>query len=268
MIPFGWVRTGRLWQPCRLPLPPADYARTGPDQLDPSATANVTNCGVPRRRQGARASARAGPSAVIATVNSKCAVSDPSSRVDRPAVVAGAHAGPAGGGHRLDREHHPLDAARGPVPGSPKLGICGSSCMLRPTPWPTSVRTIASPRASAAAWIACETSPRRLPTTHCSIAGEERVARCPRAASARERARAGRPRTCARRRRPSRRASRRRRARSRRRARARRARDAVHDHRVRRGADRRREAVVALEGRHAALGADVAARRRRRARRS
>ena len=27
MIPFGWFRTGRLWQPLRLPLPPADYAR-------------------------------------------------------------------------------------------------------------------------------------------------------------------------------------------------------------------------------------------------
>ena len=49
-----------------------------------------------------------GPSAVIATVNSKCAAGEPSCGEDRPAVAADAHGGAPGGGHRLDREHHAL----------------------------------------------------------------------------------------------------------------------------------------------------------------
>ena len=42
--------------------------------------------------------------------------------------------------------------------------------MLRPIPWPTSVRTIDSPAASTWSWIACETSPSRLPARHWSTA--------------------------------------------------------------------------------------------------
>ena len=48
-----------------------------------------------------------GRSSVTATVCSKWAASESSSRVDRPAVVARVDAGLAGGDHRLDRERHP-----------------------------------------------------------------------------------------------------------------------------------------------------------------
>src|SRR3954453_15254074 len=54
-------------------------------------------------------------------------------------------------------------SSSGPVPGSPWLAICGSSCISRPTPWPTSERTTAKPSASTLRWTAAETSPRGLP---------------------------------------------------------------------------------------------------------
>ena len=50
----------------------------------------------------------AGPSAVIATVNSKCAASEPSwEKIAQPSPPTRT-AGAAGGHHRLDREHHAL----------------------------------------------------------------------------------------------------------------------------------------------------------------
>jgi hypothetical protein len=51
----------------------------------------------------------------------------------------------------------------GPVPGSPWLGICGSSCISRPIPWPTRLLITCRPSDSTRRWIAAETSPRWLP---------------------------------------------------------------------------------------------------------
>ena len=58
----------------------------------------------------------------------------------------------------------------GPRPASPKFGICGSSCRLCPMPWPTKARTTPKPWLSQCSWTACDTSPRRLPARHCTIA--------------------------------------------------------------------------------------------------
>ena len=63
-------------------------------------------------------------------------------------------------------------ASTGPVSGSPKFGICGSSCMSRPIPWPTSDRTTENPSPSTRACTAWETSPRRFPGRHCSTASK------------------------------------------------------------------------------------------------
>src|SRR3954471_1657895 len=76
------------------------------------------------------------PFSVTATVCSKCADSDSSSveidhssswryTADEPALIIGSIANRRPG-WRI-----------GPWPGSPKLGIRGSSCIWRPTPWPT-----------------------------------------------------------------------------------------------------------------------------------
>ena len=122
-------------------------------------------------------------------------------------------------------------------------------------PWPTSERTIERPSASTYFWTALETSPRRLPTRHCSTAAKsepsrdlEQLGRDRGDVADREGAggvgdpavlddadvdaedvAAGE---------------------------LERARDAVDDHVVRRGADRALEAAVALEGGRRALGAD------------
>ena len=63
-------------------------------------------------------------------------------------------------------------ASSGPVPGSPKFGICGSSCICRPIPWPTRARITENPSASTRRWTAAETSPNRLPGRHCSTASK------------------------------------------------------------------------------------------------
>jgi hypothetical protein len=72
--------------------------------------------------------------------------SPPSSR--RPGPSPSPH-----GHHRLDRQHHAGTELRA-APGSPKFGICGSSCSARPIPWPTNARTTANP------WPPRATAPR------------------------------------------------------------------------------------------------------------
>ena len=63
------------------------------------------------------------------------------------------------------------------LPDSPKFGICGSSCMSRPIPWPTErADDREARRRSTARWIACETSLRWLPGCSLLDAVEERVA--------------------------------------------------------------------------------------------
>src|SRR5437016_319468 len=89
-----------------------------------------------------------GPSDPTATVCSKCALSEPSfvttvqptDRVRtsrRPACTIGSIAStcPA--------------ISRGPRSGGPKFGTCGSSCIWRPMPWPSSSRTTEYPCRSA-----------------------------------------------------------------------------------------------------------------------
>ena len=131
-------------------------------------------------------------------------------RPGRPAVVIGSIASTI------------PSCRRGPVPGSPKLGIWGSSCILRPTPWPTSVRTIASPSRLGARPGSRARRRRggcRRRTARSPAKSERSV---PSSSVLREHAGRADREACAPRRRPSRRASRRRRARSGRRARARR----------------------------------------------
>ena len=50
-----------------------------------------------------------------------------------------------------------------PVPAVPKFGTWGSSCMLRPTPCPTSVRTTLKSARSTTSCTAAPMSPVRLP---------------------------------------------------------------------------------------------------------
>src|SRR5262245_17477028 len=106
-----------------------------------------------------------GPSSVTATVCSKCAAwlpswvtaVQPSSRIRTsqvPMVTMGSIARTMPG------------RSCGPRPGSPKFGICGSSCSARPIPWPTKARTTANPFASTCDWTACETSDSRRPGRH------------------------------------------------------------------------------------------------------
>ena len=80
------------------------------------------------------------PLSVTATVCSKWHESEPSSVEIDQLSSCSTTSGAAGVDHRLDRERHPglQHAARGP--GAPKFGICGSSCIERPTPWPTRLR--------------------------------------------------------------------------------------------------------------------------------
>ena len=138
---------------------------------------------------------------------------------DRPAVVARAH--------RVARRRS--SSARSPAPSPPRAAARCRRHRVRGLRFlvhvaadamPDERRTIEGPRASALRWMACETSPRRLPGRHCSTpANSDSLGALEQVGG--ERARPARPRRCARRRRPSHRASRRRRARSRRRARVR-----------------------------------------------
>ena len=66
------------------------------------------------------------PAAVIATVCSKCAASDPSSvEIDQPSSWTYT-SGEPDRDHRLDRDRHPLGEPLAP-PGRPKFGTCGAS---------------------------------------------------------------------------------------------------------------------------------------------
>src|SRR6478735_1660942 len=121
----------------------------------------------PYRSKTAVAVRICGPASVIATVCSKWAASEPSLvEIDHsssctttsgpPAVIIGSIA-------------NVMPSARsGPRPGSPKLGICGSSCMARPTPWPTRLRTTENPASSVTVCTAYEMSESRRPGRHCS----------------------------------------------------------------------------------------------------
>src|SRR6516165_3080566 len=106
-----------------------------------------------------------GPLSVIATVCSKCAARlpswvtavQPSSRIRTsqvPMVTMGSMARTIPG------------LSTGPRPGSPKFGICGSSCSARPIPCPTNARTTANPFVSTCACTACDTSDSRRPGRH------------------------------------------------------------------------------------------------------
>src|SRR3989442_7765578 len=110
-----------------------------------------------------------GPLSVTAIVCSKCAARlpslvtavHPSSRIftsNEPIVTIGSMAStmPA--------------LSWGPWPGSPKFGICGSSCRFRPIPWPTNARTTPKPWASTCRCTAWEMSLRRCPGRHCVMA--------------------------------------------------------------------------------------------------
>src|SRR5262249_11886880 len=101
-----------------------------------------------------------GPSSVTAIVCSKCAARlpslvtavQPSSRMRtsyEPIVTIGSMATTMPG------------LSCGPWPGSPKFGICGSSCRFRPIPWPTNARTTPKPCASTCLCTAWEMSLRR-----------------------------------------------------------------------------------------------------------
>src|SRR2546425_5899152 len=125
--------------------------------------------GVVRADWPVRLVSTSGPFSVTATVCSKCAARlpscvtavQPSSRIltsQLPIVTIGSIAStiPA--------------RSCGPRPGSPKLGIWGSSCSARPMPCPTKARTTANPCASTCDWTACDTSDRRRPGPHSWIA--------------------------------------------------------------------------------------------------
>ena len=56
-----------------------------------------------------------------------------------------------------------------PRPGRPSFGMCGSPCMVRPTPWPPNWVLMRSPASRATVAIAWEMSPTRLPTSAASI---------------------------------------------------------------------------------------------------
>ena len=145
----------------------------------------------------------------------------------------------------------------GPRPAVPKLGTCGSSCMSRPTPWPTRLRMTLKPSASTVVWTAFETSPRRPPgCAACDarverrLGGGEQAGRLVRDLADRDRDGAvGHPAVLGH-------------------AHVDREHvaalervgvgDAVDHHRVGRGADRAGEAAVALEGRGRALRDDEA----------
>src|SRR5712692_2394615 len=110
-----------------------------------------------------------GSPSVTATVCSKCAARlpslvtavQPSSRIrtsQLPIVTIGSIASTIPG------------PSCGPRPGSPKFGICGSSCSARPMPCPTKARTTDRPWASTWACTACETSESRRPGQHSLIA--------------------------------------------------------------------------------------------------
>src|SRR5690242_16139599 len=117
-----------------------------------------------------------GPDSVIATVCSKWAASEPSLvEIDHsssctitsgpPAVIIGSIANVM------------PSASSGPRPGAPKFGICGSSCIARPTPWPTRLRTTEKPASSVTVCTALEMSESLLPGRHCSIPASS--AACP-----------------------------------------------------------------------------------------
>ena len=152
-----------------------------------------------------------GPSAVIATVNSKCAAGEPSWRVDRPAVAADAHRRAAGGGHRLDRQHHPLLQQR-PLA---RLAVVGDLRVLVHAAPDAVADERAHDREPGALGDLLDrvrevahAVARRAPARRRRAA----TPRSPRAGCGEAR-RSPRPGTCGRRRRPSRRASRRRRSR-------------------------------------------------------
>src|SRR3989338_10717326 len=85
-----------------------------------------------------------GPRSLIYIVRSKCADSflsfvtavQPSSKISTPYV-------PALTIGSIARTMPPFSL--GPVPGTPKFGICGSSCILVPMPCPTNSRTTEKP---------------------------------------------------------------------------------------------------------------------------
>src|SRR2546425_2512413 len=110
-----------------------------------------------------------GPSAVTATVCSQCAEGWPS-------FVRTVHPSPSITTSKVPRftigSIARVMPSRNtvPVPGSPKFGICGSSCSDRPMPWPAKSRTTESPAPSTYCWTAAPTSPSRLPGRARSIA--------------------------------------------------------------------------------------------------
>src|SRR5262245_4584173 len=110
-----------------------------------------------------------GPSSVMAMVSSKWAAMLPSTVTavqpssstctsQEPRVTMGSIASTM------------LALSAGPRPASPKFGTCGSSWSARPIPWPTNERTTPKPWLSQCICTACEMSPIRLPTRHCTIA--------------------------------------------------------------------------------------------------
>src|SRR5262245_1248422 len=112
--------------------------------------------------QAASRVSTSGPESVTATVSSKWAARLPSSvtavqwsaspRTPQcPIVTIGSIASTM------------PDRRTGPLPGSPKFGIWGSSWRARPMPWPTKARTTPYPAASTCRCTAAETSPSRWP---------------------------------------------------------------------------------------------------------
>src|SRR3989475_4287921 len=100
-----------------------------------------------RHHAATRLVSTSGPLSVTAMVCSKCAARLPS-------LVTAVHPS-----SRMRTSYEPIVTigsmattmpflSCGPWPGSPKFGICGSSCRFRPIPWPTNARTTPKPWAS------------------------------------------------------------------------------------------------------------------------
>src|SRR2546428_179068 len=118
-----------------------------------------------RHHAATRLVSTSGPLSVTAMVCSKCAARLPS-------LVTAVHPS-----SRMRTSYEPIVTigsmattmpflSCGPWPGSPKFGICGSSCRFRPIPWPTNARTTPKPWASTCLCTAWEMSLRRCPGRH------------------------------------------------------------------------------------------------------
>jgi hypothetical protein len=81
----------------------------------------------------------------------------------------------AGIDHRLDGNRHARPQLR--FSFSTKFGTCGSSCIVRPTPWPTNSRTTLNPFSRHKFCTAREISTTRLPGTACAIPQIQRLFR-------------------------------------------------------------------------------------------